>query len=95
MAKSTWICKFHLTRFFQQETRGAWKGSIWRLDLFKSENDSRYQHSGGSTFGDNLSTSHQVGYMSPVLIPVEAIENDQEHSTSSSNKVGSITPLKQ
>ena len=95
MAKSTWICKFHLTCFIQQETRGTWKGSTWRLvELFKSENDSRHQHSGGSTFGDNLTTSHQVGYMPPVLIPAEATEIDQEHITSSSNKVGSITPLK-
>ena len=47
----------------------------------------------GSTLGDNLITSHQVDYMSSVLIPAEAVENDQEHITSSSNNVGSITPL--
>ena len=47
----------------------------------------------GSTLEDNLITSHQVDYMSSVLIPAEAVENDQEHMTSSSNKVGSITPL--
>ena len=34
---------------------------------------------GGSTFGDNLITSHQVDYMSSALIPAEAVENDQEH----------------
>ena len=33
----------------------------------------------GSTLGDNLITSHQVDYMSSVLIPAEAVENDQEH----------------
>ena len=33
----------------------------------------------GSTLGDNLITSHQVDYMSSVLIPVEAVENDQAH----------------
>ena len=47
----------------------------------------------GSTLEDNLITSHQVDYMSSVLIPAEAVENDQEHITSCSNKVGSITPL--
>ena len=46
-----------------------------------------------STLGDNLITSHEVDYMSSVLIPAEAVENDQEHITSCSNKVGSITPL--
>ena len=33
----------------------------------------------GSTLGDNLNTSYQVDYMSSVLIPAEAVENDQEH----------------
>ena len=33
----------------------------------------------GFTLGDNLITSHQVDYMSSVLIPAEAVENDQEH----------------
>ena len=47
----------------------------------------------GSTLEDNLITSHQVDYMSSVLIPAEAVENDQEHMTSSTNKVGSITPF--
>ena len=46
-----------------------------------------------STLGDNLITSHEVDYMSSVLIPAEAVENDQENITSSSNNVGSITPL--
>ena len=46
-----------------------------------------------STLGDNLITSHEVDYMSSVLIPAQAVENDQEHITSSSNNVGSITPL--
>ena len=46
-----------------------------------------------STLGDNLITSLQVDYMSSVLILAEAVENDQENITSSSNKVGSITPL--
>ena len=43
----------------------------------------------GSTLGDNPITSHQVDCMSSVLIPAEAVENDQEHITSSSNKVHS------
>ena len=43
----------------------------------------------GSTLGNKLITSHQVDYMSSVLIPAEAVENAQEHITSSSNKVGS------
>ena len=30
--------------------------------------------------------------MSSVLIPAEVVENEQEHITSSSKKVGSITP---
>ena len=30
----------------------------------------------GSTLGDNLITSHQVDYVSSVLIPAEAVEND-------------------
>ena len=47
----------------------------------------------GSTLGDNLITSHQVDCMSSALIPAEAVENDQEQITFSSNKVGSITPL--
>ena len=33
----------------------------------------------GSTLGDNLITSHQVDYMSSVLIPAEAVENNQEY----------------
>ena len=33
----------------------------------------------GSTLGDNLITSQHVNYMSSVLIPAEAVENDQEH----------------
>ena len=41
----------------------------------------------GSTLGDNLITSHQVDCMSSALIPAEAVENDQEHITSWSNKV--------
>ena len=49
----------------------------------------------GSALGDNLITSHQVDYMSSALISAEAVENDQEHITSCSNKVGSITPLVQ
>ena len=47
----------------------------------------------GSTLGDNLITSHQVDCMSSALIPAEAVENDQEHITFCSNKVGSTTPL--
>ena len=35
----------------------------------------------------NLITSHQVDYMSTVLIPAEAVENNQEHLVAS--KVGS------
>ena len=49
--------------------------------------------SDGSTLGDNLIRSHQVDYTSSLLIPAEPLENDQEHITSSSNNVGSITPL--
>ena len=41
----------------------------------------------GSTLGDNLITSHQVDSMPSALIPAEAVENDQEHITSCSNKV--------
>ena len=33
----------------------------------------------GSTLGDSLITSHQVDYMPSMLIPAEAVENDQEH----------------
>ena len=47
----------------------------------------------GSTLGDNLITSQQVDNLSSVLILVEAVENDQEHITSSKNKVDSIMPL--
>ena len=47
----------------------------------------------GSTLAGNLIMSHQVDYMSSVLIPAEAVENDQKQITSCSNKVGSITPL--
>ena len=32
----------------------------------------------GSTLRDNLVTSHQVDYISSVLIPAEAVENDQK-----------------
>ena len=42
----------------------------------------------GSTLGDNLIMSYQVDCMSSALIPAEAVENDQEHITSCSNKVG-------
>ena len=46
----------------------------------------------GSMLGDNLIMNHhQVGYMSSVLIPSEAVENNQEHLVP--NKVGSITLL--
>ena len=45
------------------------------------------------TLGDNLITSHQVDYMSSALISAEAVKNDQERTTSCSNKAGSITPL--
>ena len=47
----------------------------------------------GSTFQDNLITSHQVDCMSSALIPAEAVKNDQEHITSFSYNVGSIMPL--
>ena len=46
----------------------------------------------GFTLVDNSITSHQVDCMS-ALISAEAVENDQERTTSCSNKVGSITPL--
>ena len=44
-----------------------------------------------STLGDNLITSRQVDYVSKVLIPVESVQNKQEHLVA--NKVGSVTPL--
>ena len=44
-----------------------------------------------STLGDNLITSHQVYYVSKVLIPGESVQNKQEHLVA--NKVGSVTPL--
>ena len=49
----------------------------------------------GSMLPDNLITSHQVDYRSSAHSSwtAEAVENDQEHITSSSNKIGSITPL--
>ena len=49
--------------------------------------------SDGSMLGGNLITSHLVDYISSVLIPAEAVENDQEHITPSSNRVGSIKPI--
>ena len=49
----------------------------------------------GSTLGSNLITSHEVDYLSSALISAEAVEKKQEHVTSVSNKVGSITPLAQ
>ena len=42
----------------------------------------------GSTLGVNLVTSHQVDCMSSAFIPAEGVENDQEHFTSCSNKLG-------
>ena len=36
----------------------------------------------GSMLGGNIITSHQVDCMSSVLIPAEAVENDQEHIAS-------------
>ena len=33
----------------------------------------------GSALRDNITTSHQVDYVSSVLIPAEAIKNSQEH----------------
>ena len=47
----------------------------------------------GSSLGDHLITSHPVDCMSSALTPAEAVENNQEHITSCSNSVGSITPL--
>ena len=47
----------------------------------------------GSSLGDHLITSHQVDCMSSALTSAEAVENNQEHITSCSNSVGSITPL--
>ena len=49
----------------------------------------------GSALGDHLIMSHQVDYMPSAIISAEAVENDQEHITICSNKVGSITPLVQ
>ena len=45
----------------------------------------------GSTLSDNLITSHQVDYMSSVLISAEAVENNQEHLAA--KKAGSIGSL--
>ena len=45
----------------------------------------------GSALGDNLITSHQVDYMSSVLIPAETVDNNQEHFVA--NKAGSTTLL--
>ena len=42
----------------------------------------------GSTLGVNLVTSHQVDCMSSAFIAAEAVENDHEHITSCSNKLG-------
>ena len=42
----------------------------------------------GSMLGNNLITSHRVDCMSSALIPAEVVENDQEHITSGTNKVG-------
>ena len=36
--------------------------------------------------GDNLIMSHKIDYMSSVIIPAEAVENNQEHLVAS--KVG-------
>ena len=49
----------------------------------------------GSALGDHLIMSHQVDYMPSAIISAEAVENDQEHITICSNKVGSATPLVQ
>ena len=32
----------------------------------------------GSTLGDNITTSHQLDYISSALIPAEAVKNSQE-----------------
>ena len=45
----------------------------------------------GSTLGDNLIMSHKLDYMSPTLIPVKAVENNQELLVL--RKVGSTTLL--
>ena len=45
----------------------------------------------GSTLVDNLIMSHKLDYMSPTLIQVKAVENNQELLVL--NKVGSITLL--
>ena len=47
----------------------------------------------GYTLGDNLIMSLQVDYRSSMPIPAEAVENEQEQITSSSNKIGSIMLL--
>ena len=44
-----------------------------------------------SALGKNLTTSHQVDYVSSALIPAEAVENNHKHLVA--NKVGSITSL--
>ena len=31
------------------------------------------------TLGDNITTSHQVDYMSSALLPAEVVKNSQEH----------------
>ena len=45
----------------------------------------------GSTLVDNLIMSHKLDYMSPTLIQVKAVENNQELLVL--NKVGSTTLL--
>ena len=45
----------------------------------------------GSTLVDNLIMSHKLDYMSPTLIQVKAVENNQE--LLALNKVGSTTLL--
>ena len=45
----------------------------------------------GSTLEDNLIMSHKLDYLSPTLIPVKAVENNQE--LLALNKVGSTTLL--
>ena len=106
MVKSTWKSEFHPYAVFL--TRAQWSVMLGENFSHSSINKAQLKDLqnylnqkiieaidtvDGSTLGGNLIMSHQVDCMSSVLIPAEAVENDQEQITSCSNKVGSITPL--
>ena len=47
------------------------------LNYLKSKMITAINTADGSTLRDNLITSHQVDYISSVVIPAEAVETDQ------------------